>query len=82
LQRNLYLRPKAKEMQKFIGYGMAFVMVASLMLATGCGRGYMRVRRTNAGDRSVTIVHRPKYKGVYGNTKPQMSAPKVVPNRK
>jgi hypothetical protein len=69
-------------MQKFIGYGLSLLMVATLILATGCGRGYMRVRRHHSGDRSVTIVHRPKYKGVHGNTKPQLSAPKTVPNRK
>ncbi|MFN8398075.1 MAG: hypothetical protein U0176_25890 [Bacteroidia bacterium] len=68
-------------MQKLIGLFLAVVTLASLTLATGCGRGYTRVRRTNPGDRSVTIVHRPKYKGVHGTTKPFLSSPKVVPNR-
>ncbi|HEX2899082.1 MAG TPA: hypothetical protein VHS96_05105 [Bacteroidia bacterium] len=57
-------------MQKLIGYGLSFLMVATLIVATGCGRGYTRVRRTHSGDRSVTIVHKPKYKGVSGRTTP------------
>lgn len=68
-------------MQKLIGYGLAVLMVASLALATGCGRGYTRVRRTHAGDRSVTIVHRPKYKGVTGRTKPVFSKKYNHPNK-
>lgn len=54
-------------MQKFITYTLAFLMAATVMV--GCGRGYMRVRTHKPGDRSVTIVKRPKYKGVTGRTK-------------
>jgi hypothetical protein len=57
-------------MQKFTSYGLALLMMASMALATGCGRGYVRTRTINRGDRNVTIVKRPKYKGVSGRTEP------------
>lgn len=68
-------------MQKLTGFFLAFMMLAALVVETGCGRGYTRVRRHNPGDRSVTIVRRPKYKGVPRVTKPFLSSPKSVPNR-
>jgi hypothetical protein len=56
------------QMQKFLTYSLALLMTVTLMV--GCGRGYMRTRTHKAGDRSVTIVKRPKYKGVSGSTTP------------
>ena len=44
-------------------------MTASIFAATGCGRGYVRSRTHKSGDRSVTIVKRPKAKGVPGRHK-------------
>lgn len=55
-------------MHKILSYGLALLMMATVMV--GCGRGYMRTRTHKPGDRSVTIVKRPSYKGVSGRSKP------------
>jgi hypothetical protein len=58
-------------MQKLFAYSLAILMAVTLIASTmGCGRGYIRTRRHSPGDRSVTIIKRPKYKGVAGRTKP------------
>jgi hypothetical protein len=57
-------------MQKFFTYGLVLLMSATMILSSGCGRGYMRTRTHKPGDRSVTIVRKPKYKGVSGRTTP------------
>jgi hypothetical protein len=56
-------------MHKFFSYGLAVLMMATVMVGAGCGRGYIRSRTHNPGDRSVTIVKRPSYKGVSGRSK-------------
>ena len=57
-------------MQKFLTYGLVLLMSVTMMMVSGCGRGYMRTRTHKPGDRSVTIVKRPKYKGVSGRSQP------------
>lgn len=57
-------------MQKVISYGFVLLMSVTMLVSSGCGRGYMRTRTHKPGDRSVTIVKRPKYKGVSGRTQP------------
>jgi hypothetical protein len=57
-------------MQKLLTYGLAFLMFASIAVASGCGRGYVRSRTIHHGDRNVTIIKRPKSKGVMGRTQP------------
>jgi hypothetical protein len=69
-------------MQKFLTYSLVLLMTATVMVGSGCGRGVIRSRTHKAGDRSVTIVKRPKYKGVPGRTKPFLSSPKAIPNKR
>ncbi|MEM0997628.1 MAG: hypothetical protein AAGN35_11130 [Bacteroidota bacterium] len=55
-------------MKKHLIYGLAGAMLLSLISLSGC-RSSSRVRTLNPGDRSVTVVKRPKRRAIKGRTK-------------
>ena len=55
-------------MKKYLIYGLAFSMLLVLFSLSSC-RGTIRSRTHNPGDRSITIVKRPKRQKIKGRKK-------------
>lgn len=60
-------------MQKYLSIALVLVVTVTTIIGTSCGRGVIRSRTHKAGDRSVTIVHRPRAKAIKGRSKPVTS---------
>ena len=57
-------------MKKNLAYGLAIAMLMTLTsLSVSSCRSSTRVRTLNPGDRSVTVVRKPKRKRIKGRTK-------------